>query len=234
MTLKTEWKKIPVAGGSMDVHVTTPEGRINGGIVMLQEIFGVNAAMQAKATKFAAAGFVVALPDLFWRLEPLVNLGYSEEERKKGFGLLQKFDFPKGVADVIATGNWLNDQSGCNGRVGTLGFCIGGKIAVIAGAQAPFKSAVAFYGVKLDDNIALLESYPVPIQIHVGDQDTHIPAETTQKVDAAVKKSGRGDVFVYPGAQHGFFNAVRSESYDAGAASKAEERAVTFLKKVLA
>lgn len=234
MISKTEWKKISVDGGAMDVHVTAPEGSIRGGIVLLQEIFGVNAAMQAKAAKFAAAGFVVALPDLFWRLEPLVNLGYSEEERKKGFGLLQKFDFAKGIADVIATGSWLNEQSGCDGRVGTLGFCIGGQLAVIAGAQSPFKSAIAFYGVKLDENIALLESYPVPIQVHVGDQDAHIPLEATQKVDAAVKKSGKGEVFVYPGAQHGFFNAVRSDSYDAAAAGLAEERAATFLKKVMA
>ena len=235
MSRKSEWVKIVVADGEMGIHVTMPSNRkIRGGIVMLQEIFGVNAAMRAKADRFADEGYVVAMPDLFWRLQPRVELGYSDEERKKGFGLMQKFDFAKGIADVMATGRWLNQQAGCEGRVATLGFCLGGKLAVVAGANPPLRAAIAFYGVKLDENIALLESYPVPVQVHVGDKDSHIPIEAARKIEAALKQAEDGEVFIYPGAQHGFFNSARSESYDPAASANAAGRAIAFLERVLA
>jgi len=233
-TLSSSWTKITLSDGDMNVHITTPTRiPVRGAIVMLHEIFGVNRAMRQKAGQFAEAGYLVAMPDLFWRIERQVDLGYGEEDRLKGFGLMQKFSFEKGVDDVVALGAWVDEQPQRGGRVATLGFCIGGKLAVLAGANEPFKAAVALYGVKLDESADLLKKYPIPLQIHVGDQDTHIPLEARRKVEEALRDSFEGNQFIYAGAQHGFFNPLRVDTYEPQAAELAGTRVIGFLNKVL-
>jgi len=227
----TYWTNIALSDGSMDVHITAPAHAPNrGAIVMLHEIFGVNTAMKKKAEKFAEAGYLVAMPDLFWRIERKVDLGYGEEDRKKGFGLMQKFSVPDGVADVVALGAWLKANVSGKERVGVVGFCIGGKLAVLAGANKPFKAAVAMYGVKLDENLDLLRTYPVPLQIHVGDSDAHIPIETSRRVEDALRGNPRAEQFIYTQAQHGFFNPLRVDTYEPQAAELAGNRVMAFLQ----
>lgn len=228
------WTNIVLSDGNMDVHITSSsQAPVRGAIVMLHEIFGVNAAMKEKAVKFAKAGYLVAMPDLFWRTERKVDLSYDEEDRKKGFALMQKFSFPEGVADIVALGKWLDEKQDCKGRVCVVGFCIGGKLAVLAGSQEPFKAAVAMYGVKLDENLDLLQSYPTPLQIHVGDNDGHIPMEVSRKVGDALREVPDAEQFVYAGAQHGFFNAARPDAYDPQASELASKRVMAFLSETL-
>ena len=235
MSSQSQWKKIDFDDVSIDVHITNPTHTpVRGGIVMLHEIFGINKAMQQKAEKFADAGYLVAMPDLFWRSERRINLGYGEQDRKKGFSLMQEFSFTKGIHDIIAVGSWVNKQQNCVERVGTLGFCIGGKLAILAGAHKPFKAAIALYGVKLDDNTDLLRRYPVPVQVHVGDNDAHIPIEASLNVQRALQESAAGEIFIYSGAQHGFFNASRTDTYDPQAAELAQTRVLQFLDGALA
>ncbi len=234
-TISSDWTKIALSDGSMDVHITAPSHTpVRGAIVMLHEIFGVNAAMKAKAVQFAGAGYLVAMPDLFWRIERKVDLGYGDEDRKKGFGLMQKFSLNEGVVDIVALGAWLNEKQDFKGRVCVVGFCIGGKLAVLAGSQEPFKAAVAMYGVKLDENLDLLQSYPSPLQIHVGDSDAHIPIEASRKVEKALKGVPAAEQFIYAGAQHGFFNSARTDTYNPQAAELAGKRVMDFLGETLA
>ena len=123
-------------------------------IVMPQEIFGVNYAMKAKAKAFADEGFVVLVRDLFWRPEPGIDLGYDEESRQQAFGHMQAFDFKAGIGDIKAAYDALAVRDEAEGSPAYVGYCLGGKLAVVAGSATPGVSAViAFYGVELNENI---------------------------------------------------------------------------------
>lgn len=227
-----KWIEVEVEGGRMAGFLATPEkaaGR--GGLVMLQEIFGVNPAMQDKARHFAALGFAVLVPDLFWRMKPRLSLGYSEEERKQAFGYMQKFDFAAGIRDIAAAARWLEGET--QGKVGVIGFCLGGRLAVAASAAYPFAAVASLYGVKLEAEPERLRAVQVPLQIHVGDRDAHVPLDAVQKIREVVKHKPDTEVFVYGGAQHGFYNAGRPEVYDARAAGEAERRVSQLFRKAL-
>jgi carboxymethylenebutenolidase len=217
---------------AMQGYFAHPASRPAPGIVLLQEIFGVNEAMRREARNLAALGFAVVVPDLFWRQEPKVDLGYSDEDRKKGFELLQRYDESVGVNDVVAVADWLRTAEGCTGQVSYVGFCIGGRVAVLAGARDPRTHAIgSFYGVRLDTLAETLKSIRRPLQFHVGDKDAHIPGEAISVIKATLQDSGNAEVFVYPGAQHGFFNPLRTQVYHADAASAARERLITMLRR---
>src|SRR5690349_840394 len=119
----TSWVSVPLpAKTAMDAYLALPPAGKGLGVVMLQEIFGVNAAMRAKAEGLAADGCAVLVPDLFWRAERRVDLGYSEPERQRGFELMKRFDMQAGVADAVAAAKWLARHPASNGRVAFVGF----------------------------------------------------------------------------------------------------------------
>ena len=219
------WIEIPVKGGRMAAFRAGEDERA---IVMLQEVFGVNAAMQDKARKFAALGYTVLVPDLFWRMQPRVSLGYTGKDREKAFELFGKFDFAAGIADIAATALSLRSE-----RVGVMGFCLGGKLAVASTAAYPFRAVASLYGVKLEADKERLQAIDVPLQIHVGDKDAHVPTEAVEQIKDALRGRSNAEVFVYPGAQHGFFNAARAEVYSPDAASQAQARIVGMFRKAL-
>lgn len=229
----TSWVSVPLpANNVMDAYLALPPSGKGLGVVMLQEIFGVNAAMRAKADDLAKEGFVVLVPDLFWRAERRVDLGYSEAERQRGFELMKRFDIKYGGDDAVAAAEWLATHPACTGSVAFVGFCLGGKIAALAGARYDGTAAVvSFYGVKLDDNIAELKSLRVPFQFHVGDNDAHIPLTTVGNIRAALSGQPDKEIHVYPNAQHGFFNRLRGEVYDTTAASLAKARMHAVLER---
>ena len=221
-------------GGEMGAYLALPPSGKGPGIVLIQEIFGVNSAMRRAADEFAAAGYVVAVPDLFWRLSPGVELGYSEDERTRAFGLMNAFDFGQGVQDLGQTLCWLDGRDETVGGVALLGFCMGGKLAVIAGAANPQVAAViSFYGVKLDDNLEQIRSIGCPLQIHVGDKDSHVPMETVATLGKTVEDIANAELFVYAGAEHAFFNGDRGDVFHPAAAKLAMERTLKVLGDVL-
>jgi carboxymethylenebutenolidase len=214
----------------MDAFLVQPEGA-RGAVVLLQEIFGVNAAMRAKARDLAAAGLTVLVPDLFWRLERRVDLGYGEADRQRGFALMQKYDQVRSVADVRAAVAWLR-QRAPESRPGLVGFCLGGRIAVLAGAaNADVSAVISLYGVRLDLCADQLRAIACPFQLHVGDKDAHVPAEHVAAVSQIVAGRGDAEIFVYPAAQHGFFNRQRDDVYDAPAAALARTRILDLLAR---
>jgi carboxymethylenebutenolidase len=230
--IEEKWVEVPVEGAAMAAFLATPSAEAPG-LVMLQEIFGINAAMQAKARGFAELGYAVLVPDLFWRLQPRVALGYSEAERQSGFGFLQRFDFAKGTADIAAAATWLEKAGGVSRRVGVIGFCLGGRLAIAATSTYAFAAVASLYGVRLDLETERLKAFQAPLQIHVGDNDAHVPRDTIGKVREALEGRPNAEVFVYPGAQHGFFNAARPEVYAPEAAALAERRITAMLQKAL-
>ena len=124
-----DWIEITASddSGSFRGYVATPESGSGPGILLLQEIFGINQHIRDVADYYAEEGYVVLAPDLFWRMEPEVELGYSEEDFQKAFGFYQKFDVPKCIEDMQAATKVLRDLDECKGKVGSIGFCLGGK-----------------------------------------------------------------------------------------------------------
>ena len=225
--MSEKWVDIPVKGGSMAAFQA---GTGTPGIVMLQEVFGVNPAMQDKARRMAKHGYTVLVPDLFWRLEPRVSLAYTGEDREKAFDFFGRFDFAAGIQDIAAAAKWLERA---HSNVAVMGFCLGGKLAVAATAAYPFKAVASLYGVKLEADPERLQAVQVPMQIHVGDKDAHVPMDAVSKIQDLLKEKPSAEVFVYPGAQHGFFNAARQEVYSADAARQAEARIVEMFNEAL-
>jgi carboxymethylenebutenolidase len=233
--INTSWTRIPLRapGEEIDAFLAAPSSPARGSLVMLQEIFGVNEAMRAKACDFASAGFAVIVPDLFWRLKRRVDLGYGEDERKEGFALMQKFDQAAGAADIRDVIAWLRRRNG--DKVALVGFCLGGRMAVLAAAGNADVSAVAsFYGVRLDLCLDQIRALKAPFQFHVGDRDAHVPAEHVNAVAAIASGLPSADVFIYPNAQHGFYNRQRTEVYNAEAAALSRSRALALLTRAAA
>ena len=204
-----------------------------GTVLLLQEIFGVNAAMRAKADLFAAQGFNVIVPDIFSHLERRVDLGYGDAERKRGFELMQKLDGKRALADCGAAARWACDQATANGRLAVVGFCIGGLLAAQFAAEFPCEAAVSFYGVRVHEHADTLRQIVCPFQYHVGDQDGHIPAASVAAVAVAVAAMPQGEIFVYPGAGHGFFNLERHDVYQPASFELAHGRVMGLLMERL-
>lgn len=231
--MKDSTVTIPVSSGHMSAYLALPESGQGPGIVLLQEIFGVNIAMREKASKLAAQGYVVMVPDLFWRQTPNVQLGYDDAGRAEGFKLLQSFDFAKGVEDIKATFHALKSRPECRCAPAFVGFCIGGKLAVMAGAAESSASAVvSFYGVALENNLDQLRALQMPTQLHFGDHDAHIPLEKVETISSAVMGQSNINVYVYKGGQHGFFNHQRDEVFNEEASALALRRALEILPAV--
>jgi carboxymethylenebutenolidase len=224
--------KIPVEGGEMSAFLATPSESRGKSVVMLQEIFGVNEAMRSKARQFAKEGFTVLVPDLFWRIQPNVELGYDDAARAEAFKFFKAFDFAKGVSDIKAAFDFLSRRAESVGAPSLVGFCLGGKLAVLAGTAEPrARSVISFYGVALDQNIEQLKAMKMPVVLHFGTNDAHIPNEVSSAIAYALKESAYVHVYLYQGAQHGFFNHMRSDAFDFDAADSAFDRTVKVLRQ---
>lgn len=201
------------------------------GIVMLQEIYGVNQSMCEIADEFAAEGYSVLVPDLFWRLTPNVELDYIGQDLERAFELYHRFDVKQGVTDIGAAVEMLRHNPVCTGKVAVLGFCLGGKLAFLTAAQHPVDAAVCFYGGGIVDHIKDLHAISCPLQFHFGERDEMIPSDQVDTIKAAIANRPDTELYVYP-AEHAFFNHHRNK-YHAVSAQLAQERVLAFLKEYL-
>ncbi|MGH7067634.1 MAG: dienelactone hydrolase family protein [Acetobacteraceae bacterium] len=192
-------------GGSFTAYLATPKSGKGPGVVVIQEIFGVNEVMRAIADGLAAEGYAAICPDLFWRIEPGIQItDKTEAEWKRAFELFQTFDQVKGIEDVKAAVAAARTLPGSNGKVGTMGYCLGGRLAFMMAEQSDADVNVSYYGVALDNLLAGLARVRKPLVVHIADQDEFFPAEGRAKLVAALK--GRPEIksFVYPNANHAF------------------------------
>src|ERR1700687_5144291 len=147
-TMAGQWIDVAAAdGGTFKGYLTIPASGSGPGILLLQEIFGVNSSMREVADYYAEEGYVVLAPDLFWRLEPGVDLGYTEADFNKAFGYYQRFDANQSIKDSADALKVLRARPECVGKVGALGFCLGGKLAYLVAARTDVDCAVSYYGV---------------------------------------------------------------------------------------
>jgi len=182
-----------------------PAGKSAGAVVLIQEIFGINQSMRDTAAWVADIGFTAVCPDLFWRIEPNVDItDKSDAEWKKAFDLFNKFDQPKGVEDLRATLAAARRLSGCNGRAGTMGYCLGGRLAFMMATQSDADVNISYYGVGLDNLLGDIGKISKPLVLHVADQDEFFPPEGRAKLVAGVKGQRQVACYVYPDANHAF------------------------------
>ena len=182
-----------------------PAGESAGAVVLIQEIFGINQSMRDTAAWVADMGFTAVCPDLFWRIEPNVDItDKSDAEWKKAFDLFNKFDQPKGVEDLRATLAAARKLPGCNGRAGTMGYCLGGRLAFMMATQSDADVNISYYGVGLDNLLGDIGKISKPLVLHVADQDEFFPPEGRAKLVAGVKGQRQVACYVYPDANHAF------------------------------
>jgi carboxymethylenebutenolidase len=219
--------------GNFDALVVAPRHTPAGAVVLIQEIFGVNDAMRATAAQVADQGFIAVCPDLFWRQEPGVNItDKTKEEWNKAFALMKGFDQDKGIEDLVATVAAARALPGCNGRVGTMGYCLGGRLAFMMAEQSDADVNISYYGVGLDSLLHDLDKIAHKLVVHIADKDEFFPADGRARVVAATKGHANIATYVYPGADHAFAR-VNGVHWDARSATIANGRSTEALVALL-
>ena len=231
--VKTHW--IDIAPGFAGYLALPPavKGQIRGpGLVLWQEIFGVNAHIRAVAEQYALDGFVVLAPDTFWRQAPRVELGYDGADREQAMTLMKGYAAPDALADIAASVAALRARPEVAGaKVGSIGYCMGGRLAYLAAATAGVDAAVAYYGGGIQGQLDRAAGITCPVQFLYAELDDNIPLDAVERVRAAMsdKAAGKGaEVHVYPGAHHGF-NCWARGSYHPASAALAHGRSLGFL-----
>ena len=219
-------------GGRFSGYLAVPEAGSGPGLILGQEIFGINATMRATADYFAEEGYVVLAPDLFWRLEPGIELGYSEEEFATAFGYFERFDIDRAIEDIGAAMDTLRGLPECTGQVGFMGFCLGGKLAYLTAARLDPAVSISFYGVGLPDLLGEADGIDCPMVFHCPELDQWMPPECVAALRDAFKDRTDVEVYSYPGADHGFYNGDR-EVHDKPSSSMAHSRTIAALRRAM-
>jgi carboxymethylenebutenolidase len=210
----------------------TSEAR--GVVVMIQEIFGVNRTMRELSDWVAEMGYIGISPDLFWRQEPGVQLdpdaGQSEWDR--AFALMQGMDQDKAIEDLKATVAQARGMQGSNGKVGTMGFCLGGRLAYMMATRSDADCNISYYGVGLEGLLGEAGNIKAPLILHIAGRDKFVPPEAQAKILEGLKGHAQVTCHVYPWADHAF-SRRGGHSYDARAATIADGRSAELLMRVL-
>ena len=229
-----ETTTIKTDDGQFAAYVARPSNPKAPAIVVIQEIFGVNAVMRGVCDELAAAGFLAVCPDLFWRIEPGIDItDQSEAEWKKAFELYNAFDVEAGVKDIAATIDHVRALPEVNGKVGAVGFCLGGLLAYLTATRTDADASVAYYGVGIEKHLVESEKQAHPLLMHIAEEDQFVPKEAQALILAQLKNHPQVEIFTYPGRDHAFARQG-GEHYDAADAKLAGGRTLAFFNQHLA
>lgn len=219
-------------GQKFDAYFAKASSADAPGLVLIQEIFGINQSMRTAANQWSALGFNVLVPDLFWRQEPGVVLEPRiEAEFAKGVELMQALDQTVALQDLDLARDWLSKNSG-HDRVGAMGYCLGGRLVVKMADASPIKCAVSYYGVGLEDVLPALSDKAVPTLLHIAELDSYVPADKRKLILDNAASRREWEAYVYPGCDHAFARPGGAHWVEA-AATLAEGRSVAFMKRFL-
>ena len=209
-------------GQTISAYKAEPAGKPRGGIVVIQEIWGVNSHIRDVADRYAKEGYLAIAPAIFDRIEPGVKMDqYTQETMQKGFGYMQKVDQDKALLDISAA----VAEASKAGKVGVVGFCFGGRMAWLAASRVDgIAASVPYYGGGVPQLAS--EKPKVPVMLHFGEKDAHIPVASVEEFK---KVHPTLPVYIYA-ADHGF-NCDQRGSYDAAAAKLAQDRTLEFFRK---
>jgi carboxymethylenebutenolidase len=229
-------KQISISGpdGAFAGYLATPSSGKGPGVVVIQEIFGVNQVMRDIADDLASHGYFALAPDLFWRLEPSVQLtDKTDAEWKRAFDLMGRFDVDSGVKDIQTTIDTLRARPGCSGKVGAVGYCLGGQLAYLAATRTNADASVGYYGVSIQDKLAEASNIKKPLILHIAAKDQFTPPEAQAKIQEGLGKNKLVTLHVYPEMDHAFAR-VGGAHYDKACADLANGRTSTFFRQHLA
>ena len=221
--------------GSFGSYLAIPESGTGPGLLVIQEIFGVNQVMRDLCDNFAEQGYIAACPDLFWRIEPGIQLtDKTEEDWGKAFEYMNKFlpDFEKGVADLQATMSFLRSYQGSTGKVGCVGFCLGGSLAYTMACSSDSDASIGYYPVQIDDHLPYAEYIKKPAMFHIAEKDDFCPPESQTAIAQAFERNRKITLHSYPGVDHAFAR-LGGGNYNQAAAELANGRTSALLKSAL-
>ena len=220
--------------GAFSAYVAKPAG--SGpwpAVVVIQEIFGVNQVMRDTADRYAAQGYLAVCPDLFWRIQPGIDItDHTEAEWKQAFGYFNAFDVDKGVDDIAATIDRARADQACNGKVGAVGYCLGGLLAYLTATRTDSDASVAYYGVGIETRLDEAEKLANPVLLQIAEEDGFVPKDAQARIRAALENHPRVTLFSYPGRDHAFCRPG-GQNFDAKDAELANQRAADFFKRIL-
>ncbi len=229
-------------GGGFKAYLAEPARKAagaapqpRGAVVMIQEIFGVNRTMRALSDWVASMGFYAIAPDLFWRQEPGVQLdpdgGQAQWDR--AFGFMKGMDQVKALEDLQMTVDAARGLPGANGRVATMGYCLGGRLAFMMALQSDAQAHVSYYGVGLEGLVGDAAKLRAPVLVHIAEHDKFVPPEAQAAISAGLAGHTQATVMIHPGVDHAFAR-LGGHSYDARAATIANGRSAELLVRALA
>ena len=226
-------------GGSFNAYRSVPPSTAAAGvaklpaIILLQEIFGINDYIKSIADRLAGQGYVVLAPDLFWRLQPNITLGYSPEEWQIAYDLFSRFDTEAALADIAATIRGSRQLACVNGRVGTVGFCLGGRLAYLTACRCDIDIAVGFYGVGIEKYLSEAGNIKAKLTLHFAENDGLCQEKERSEIFNALQDKANIELYLYSEVDHAFARDM-SENFNKAAADLAMTRTMTALKQALA
>lgn len=225
--------QISTPSGSFAAYAAHPRVMPAPAIVVVHEVFGVNEDLRQTCDELAAQGFLALCPDLFWRTDPGLSLtDRTEAERAKALALYMAFDLDKGVQDIAATINAARSLPECNGRVGLVGYCMGGLLTYLTAARVGADAAVAYYPGNADKHLDEAPSLASPLLVHLAEEDEYIDKPAQAQIRDALAHRPNVQVYSYPGCAHAFARH-RGIAYDLAAAALANGRTANFLARHL-
>src|SRR5688572_3608262 len=224
---------ISTPDGDFSAYVARPKIDTAPAVVVIQEIFGVNQVMRDITDGLAAQGYLAICPDLFWRIEPGIDItDQSEAEWKRAFELFNAFDVEEGVKDIAATIKAIRGDAGCSGKVGAVGFCLGGLLAFLTATRTDADASVSYYGVGIENRLPEAEKLASPLLLHIAEEDQFVPKVAQQMILRELKDHPKIEIHTYPGRDHAFARDG-GEHYDAADARLAGGRTLTFFERNL-
>ena len=228
-----EQATIKTDDGAFGAYVARPAAAKAPAIVVIQEIFGVNRFVRDVADGYASDGFLAIAPDLFWRIEPGIDItDQSQAEWDKAFSLYKAFDPDAGVRDNAATIAHVRADPGCSGKVGAVGFCLGGLLAFLTATRTDADASVGYYGVGIENVVAEAEKLTRPVLLHIAEEDAFVPKPAQETIIGALKDHPLVEIHTYPGRDHAFSRKGGAHYHEADAAL-ARQRTLDFFNKRL-
>ena len=224
---------ISTPDGDFSAYVARPKADTAPAVVVIQEIFGVNQVMRDLTDGLAAQGYLAICPDLFWRIEPGIDItDKSEAEWKRAFELFNAFDVDAGVEDIQATITAIRKDGQCNGNVGAVGFCLGGLLAFLTATRTDVDAAVSYYGVGIETRTPEAEKLAEPLLLHIAEEDQFVPKEAQAAILRDLKNHPQVEIHTYPGRDHAFAREG-GEHYHEADAKLAGGRTLQFFKRTI-
>lgn len=218
--------------GSFAAYCAHPSEPAKAAIIVIQEIFGVNPGIRRKCDRLAQDGYLAIAPDLFWRLEPSVELDPDiEPEFQQALELMGKFNQDAGVRDIQAAINHAREQID-GGKVGAVGYCLGGRLAFMTAARTDIDASVCYYGVGIDELLGEKEAIANPVMLHIPTADGFVGPETQQAMHQGLDEHPKAVLLDYVGLDHGFATEIGKRRNEE-AAMLADARTAEFFTKNL-